>query len=268
MKLSGRETLMILGIVLIVLGAVYFFLILNPAIDNLESNNKKYDALKIEYASNQTVIDENVALDATRKELKDKIAAEEVRLLPVLRSEVLASEFSEIFEEAKLPYIVEVSCDAPVLEQVLLPDGTASENVVQWVTVSLKLSGTDGVTPDGSVGGPNRVGYSEFMDAVRVIQDIFPESIHVSSIGMENTNQGFELFTISIEVYSFYSPDREVPVDVTQPFVLWERDDVKTGGAFGIPLENVPLSVIDPDYFRPFATTFFTNTAVPDTIPE
>jgi hypothetical protein len=268
MKLSGRETIMILGIVLIVLGAIYFFFILNPAIDNLNANNDMYDALKIEYGLNQTIIDENVTLDITRKELKDKIAAEEVRLLPELRSEVLAVKFSEIFEEANLPYIVEISCDAPVLEQVLLPDGTASENVVQWVTVTLKLSGTDGITPDGSVGGPNRVGYNEFMDAVRLIQEISPESIRISSIGMENTNQGFELFTISIEVYAFYLPDREVPIDQEQEFVMWERDDVITGGKFGIPYENLPQSVIDPGFFRPFAEAFFTNATVSDTITQ
>lgn len=254
MKLSRRETLIILGLILIIFVAVYGLLILAPAINRLNDNKTSYKNLQNTYVSNQTIIEKNTALELSRTDIKADIAVEEVRLLPMLKSEVISADLSKIFEDAGLPCITALSCGTPVWEQVPLPNGTPSENAVQWVSVKIKLSGTDGVTPDGSEGGPKKVGYEEFMAAVHIIQDLYPDSIRISSIGMEETNQGFQFFTITVDVYAFSIPERETPIDTSLPYIVWERPDVTTGGLYGIPIGSVPASVLDATYFRPFAT--------------
>jgi len=262
MKLSGREMIMILGLLLIVLVAGYWFLIFSPAMNQLNTNNTNLKNLRTTYDSNQAIINSNVVLDATRTDLKKNIAAEEVRLLPELKSEVISANLSKVFADAGLTTITELSCASPVLEQVMLPNGTPSENSVQWVMVDFKLSGTDGSTPDGSAAGATKVGYEQFMTAIHTIEAISPETIHVASISMEETDQGFQYFSASIQVFAFNVPVRETPIDPSQSYIQWERDPVTVGGIFGIPMNNVPASKLDPGFFRPFATGPVTFAAI------
>jgi len=261
MKLSGREMLMILGLLLIVLIAGYWFLIFSPTVKQLKGNNATLTLLRTNYASNQSLIDSNVVLEATRADLKKNIAAQEVKLLPELKPEVVTANLSKVFADAGLTCITKLSCAAPVAEQVTLPNGSTSDNSVQWVMVNFTLSGTDGSTPDGSAAGATKIGYDQFMAAIHTIEAINPNSIHVSSISMQETNQGFQFFLASIQVFAYNLPVRESPIDPSQSYVLWEREPITAGGEFGIPMTadipggiQVPPSILDPSFFRPFAT--------------
>ena len=266
MKLSKRETLMVLGLVFVVFIAGFWFLLLSPARANLAAAQLQYSSIKKQDDANQIIIDSVTTLKSTRDALKVNVSDIEKKLLPELKNEVITQNLASIFEANGLPFITLISCDPIVTERLLLADGNYSENSVQWVRVNMKVSGTDGVTE----GGIPAVGYNEFVAAVKQIEAANPDSIHVSSISMEDTKQGFQYFMISVDVYAFSLPTRISAIDPSEPYISWNRDPVVSGGLFGIPAAGIAPSQFSALFYRPFATIQATtaptnNTANPST---
>lgn len=260
MKLSKRETFMVVALVFVVFIAGFWFLLLSPAKASLAAAQLQYKSVKTTDDANQKIIDSVASLQNTRDALKVNISEIEKHLLPELRNEVITQNLASIFEANGLHFITLISCNAISTEQLILPDGSYSKNSVQWVRVNMKISGTDGIT----AGGIPAVGYNEFIAAVKQIEAANPDTIHVSSIAMADTKQGFQYFTISVDVYAFSLPTRISPIDPSEPYVSWNRDPVVTGGLFGIPAADIAPTQLNPTFYKPFATVQATNgTAVP-----
>lgn len=255
MKLSKRETFMVFGLVFVVFIAAFWFLLLSPARASLAAAQLEYKDLKIQDDANQKIIDSVTTLKDTRDALKVNVSDIEKHLLPELKNEVITQNLASIFEANGLHFITLISCDAIATEQLLLADGTYSSNSVQWVRVNMKVSGTDGITE----GGIPAVGYNEFIAAVKQIETANPDAIHVSSIAMEETKQGFQYFMISVDVYAFNLPTRISAIDPSEPYIIWNRDPVVTGGEFGVSPSAIAPSLLNPLFYRPFATVQATN---------
>ena len=257
MKLSGREAFMILGLLFIVLFASYWFLLLSPAINDMNAKKSQLVNLQQAYSNNMAIVNANVSLDASANDLHKNIATAEVLLLPQLKPEVITANLTKIFEDAGFKCVTEIKCDPLSSITVMRPDGSTSDNTVSTVKVNLKVSGTDGSTP----GGETKIGYTEFMNAVKAIEALNSNSIHISSISMEDTTQGFQYFLISVDVYAFNLPAPEVSLYPSLAYIKWERASIDVGGEFGIPLfpdivggTQVFASQLNASYFRPFAT--------------
>jgi len=261
MKLSKRETFMIIGLLFVVLIAGFWFVILSPANDTLTATQDEYDTIKAADDVNQGIIDSVALLTDNRNALQDNVVKIENTLLPELDNEVITEHLANIFEANGLKFITEISCDPLVTEQLLLSDNTYSSSTVQWVRVNMTISGTDGVTE----GGIPALGYNEFIDAVKKIEAENPDTIHISSIAMEDTSEGFQYFNISVDVFAFNLPNRIEAYDPTAPYITWDRDPVATGGLIGVPYANIPPSKIDASFFKPFATVQTTNGTPADT---
>lgn len=262
MKLSKRETYMITALLFIVLIAGFWFIVLSPARTILSDAQSEYDTLKAADDVNQGIINSVPAIQKNRDALKANVVEIENSLLPELDNEVIVEHLANIFEDNGLKFITEITCDKPVSEKLTLSDGSYSSSSVMWVRVNMKISGTDGVTE----GGIPAVGYNEFMAAVKKIEDENPTFMHISSISMEDTQQGFQYFNVSVDVYAFDLPSRIEAYDPTEPYITWDRDAVLTGGTFGLPYASVPPSQITEGFLRPFADVQITtgDTTAPD----
>lgn len=250
MKLSKRETIMITALIFVVLVAGFWFLLLSPARDALSASQKEYSTLKSADDASQKIIDSVTNLSGTRDALKNNVAKIEGSLLPELDTEVIAEHFAAIVEKNGLHFITDISCDPVVTEKLQLSDGTYSNDIIQWVRINMQISGTDGITE----GGVPAVGYDNFIAAVKEIEAVKPDSIRVSRVAMDDMGQGFQTYKFSVDVCAFKLHDRVSAIDPNEPYIIWNRDPVATGGLFGVPYANIPQSQIDFNFFRPFAT--------------
>lgn len=251
MKLSGRELIMVFALIFIVLIAGFYFLFLSPIQSTLNAKMYEYDTLHAQYVNDKSIIDSVEGLTAAESKLKDDISAAETKLLPKLDSEIITEHLITIFADNGFSYTTSASATLPSIMQFVENDGSNSDNAVQWVDVTLRVSGTDGVTP----GGIPKVGFTEFMKAVKVIEAENPSAMRVYSIDMEETSEGFQYFNITVRVYAFDLPTRVSTVDTTDKYITWSRDPVALGGVFGIPYEFIPQSQISSTFFKPFAST-------------
>lgn len=260
MKLSGRELFMVFALIFIVLFAGYWFLILTPVKTALKDSVNEYKTTRSQYDSEIAIIDNVGTLKKDLDALGEQVADYENRLLPELKPEVIAEHLVKILADNGFTKVTEIGSGLPMYEQIQKADGTYSENNVQWITINLKASGTDGVTP----GGTDKIGYEQFIAAVKQIESANPDAIHVSSITMQETNQGFQYFLISVDVFAFNLKNRVSPIDTSEPYINWNREDVPVGGLFGRPYELIPASVIQAAFFRPFSSEL-TGMTTPDT---
>ena len=252
MKLSVRETFMLFGVILVVLFAGFWFLLLSPIQTELKANILEYDTVKSQYDSEKTIIESLDSLQNDLDALQAQVSDYENRLLPELDPEVISEHLVAILADNGFVKVTNIGCSLPQYEQIQRLDGTFSPNSIQWITVNLKVAGTDGVTP----GGTDKIGYDQFIKAVKKIETENPDAIHVSSISMEETNQGFQYFLVSVDVFAYNLPNRMSPIDITESYINWNREAIPTGGIFGRPYESIPVSQIQAAYFRPFASEF------------
>ena len=266
MKLSKREMIMVIGLLFIVVLAGFWFLFLSPANDQLAQQQVEYRNLKAMDDANQVIINNVSALDTSLTALKSNVGEIENSLLPELDTEVISEHIANIFEDNGLHYITEISSEPIVTEQLTLTNGTTSKDNIQWIRIKMKVSGTDGITE----GGVPAVGYNAFISAVKEIEAVKPNAIHVSSVSMEDTEQGFQYFLVSVDVFAFNLYNRVAGIDTSDPFITWDRDAVAAGGFMGTPYDAIPQSKLATFLFRPFATLQIpsaaaTNAATSDT---
>lgn len=252
MKLSGRETFMIFALIFIVMFAGYWFLILTPIKQAMTDSVNEYNGIRSQYNYEIAIIDNVGNLETDLEELNAQVTDYENRLLPELRPEVITEHLVKILADNGLTKVTDIGCTLPTFEQIMNSDGTYSANNVEWLTINLKASGTDGITP----GGTDKIGYDQFMSAVKQIESVNPDAIHVSSISMQETNQGFQYFLISVDVFAFNLPSRISSIDTSEPYINWNREPVPVGGLWGRPYDSIPMSLIQPGFFRPFASDF------------
>ncbi len=263
MKLSKREFIMIAALGFIVLAAAVWLLFISPAQTKLVKNQAEYAALYQQDQQNEQIINSVSSLSEARDQLKSKITGVETSLLPELDTEVIIQRFATIFQDHGLNYITEAKCDPATIMQIQRADGTYSDNSVYYIRINLKVSGTDGVTE----GGVPAVGYENFIAALKDLESQNPNALRIHSIGMEDTQQGFQYFTVSVDAYAFSLANRISPIDTSDPYVLWGRDSVANGGTMGTPYNQIPPSTLDPSTFRPFASVSTSGGAVTTVTP-
>ncbi len=260
MKLTKTELILAGGLLIALLIVLYSSVIYRPATDELFKAQQEYRDLSAQQEENKHIIDKVAALTSTRDDLKNEIATIENSLLPELDVEVITSRFADIFAANNLEFVTKITSTMPTSIMLQRADGTTSGDSVQYIRISMKVSGKDGVTE----GGIPASGYEDFIKAVKTIETENPEAIRIYSISMEETQQGFQYFFISVDVYQFVlSSERIDPIDTSDPYLSWYREAVATGGKIGIPYDNVPPSKLLEVFFRPFATTQVSG-GVPD----
>lgn len=269
MKLSGRETTLILVMLVVLMLLGYYLFLLSPAQAKLATLEDELATVKNTKIQNDAIIVKQKDLEKEIADAKQQASDIELSLLPALRSEAITQKIQAAFVNSGIPFITECTSEAVVEDQVLLSDGTFSDNQLVSVIFNITASGSDGVAPtilDAYTGGtPALVGYKEFIKAVKDIEDDNPESVRIHSISFEDSGQGFMFFTASVEVLAFSLPDRISTADMEQEYIVWggtDIDDITNDGLVGIPFANIPVSQFEIDTFRPFSTI------APELVPE
>ena len=270
-NLGPREKygIILLGIVLIVFG-IYMLGIRNlnksydelvATRDSLVQQKEYYDALK----------NQNQEMQAQIAELETEISEVEGSFLPVFNTESMLQYVLSIFESNGCPYLVDAHTTDSYLPQVLMPDGTLSEDTVAIKTVSLQFSTVDGVCipqynrentvnlPDGTVdeellsqlletmvwqGSASRdPQYNGFIASLVQIANIDPDCIKLSSFGAEGKN-GYILLSVDINFYAASFANRVSEPDTSAPYIRWNGD---TGVATDAGFIGMPFVVDDPN---------------------
>lgn len=292
-NLGKREQyyLMLLGIVVVVV-LIYFFGIRNLGTKyddlvnertRLEEQLAYYEALKTQNAETQAQIDQ----------LKTEISNEEERFLPYICSEAIEQYVLKTFENAGCPYLVNVTTSDEVPAVVTLPNGNSATDRLLDKRVTVQYCTTDGynipeynrsttVISNGVIdeeafnayldemywhGADSRVGYSEFISALKTLESENPDCIKVHSISISSEG-GYILLNAEIDFYSVTFNNRVSEPDTGAPYVTWAGDtNINTDGGF----IGYPFIVEDPnsDWFmimmtdadatsgsRPFATYY------------
>jgi hypothetical protein len=269
MKLSGRETTLILVMLVVLMLLGYYLFLLSPAQKKLAVLEDELTTVENTKIQNDAIIVKQKDLEKQISESKDQASKIETTLLPAIRSEAITQKLQAAFVGGGIPFITECSSEPVVQDQILMPDGTFSDNQLVSVLFKIKASGSDGVAPtilDQSVGGtPALVGYNQFIKAVKDIEDDNPESVRINSISFEDSGQGFMFYTATIEVLAFSLPDRISAANMEQEYIVWggtKISSITNDGTVGIPFSNVPVSQFDIDAFRPFSII------APELVPE
>lgn len=205
--------------------------------DTLQAQKDYYDAL----ASQN---------EATRQEIQrieDDIADVETTFLPMLNTECLQQWTLDIFESNGCPYLVDTKTYDVMGPQVMLPDGSYSDDAVVIKCVDVTYSTTDGwnvpsyngtnsvYSEEGLIdpalieeqmadrhyeGMYSRVGYDEFINSLKVIEDTDTGCIKITNIAVEQQS-GYLLMSATINFYSATFTDRVSEPTLTAPYISW-----------------------------------------------
>lgn len=270
-NLGPREKygIILLGIVLIVFG-IYMLGIRNleksyaeltATRDSLVQQKEYYDALK----------NQNQEMQAQIAELETEISEVEASFLPVFNTESMLQYTLSVFESNGCPYLVSAQTTDSTLPQVLMPDGTLSEDTLAIKTLSLQFSTEDGVCvgqynrtptvnlPDGTVdeemlnsliegmvwqGSAARdPQYNGFISSLVQISQIDPDCIKIGSFGVQGQN-GYILMSVDINFYAASFANRVSEPNTNAPYITWAGD---TGVATDAGFIGMPFIVDDPN---------------------
>lgn len=261
-NLTAREKAFMYAVtllIIIVLG--YFF--------GIRTLNDKYDQYKAELQSlkerqayldmlrtnNENMRTEIDTLNASCSEL-------EMSFIDKLETEVIQQYVLSTFEKAGCPYLIGITSADIGMATVSYPDGTSSPDSLICMQVVVEYSSTDGYTvtqynrtPDftgsdeevtetlnelmdkfGKDEYAERVGYYEFLKALKQINSENPKCIKVDTIKVEDNN-GFLKLTAAINFYGVNLNNRISVDDRTDPYTSWSgHKNVDTSGGFiGFP---------------------------------
>jgi len=262
-NLSAREKgfmYVITLLIIVVLG--YFF--------GIRTLNKKYAEYQTELQTLQErkayldQLRENNASMATEIEmLKASCSEIELSFIDKLETEVIEQYVLKTFEDAKCPFLMNVTSTDVGMASVAYPDGTISPDSVVCLAITVTYSSTDGYTvtqynrtPDFTNAAPTpaaqtiedlagqmgqgdyakRRGYDEFITALKKINAENPDCIKVSAIEAKQVG-GIMTLTATINFYGTSLRNR-ISVDESHaPYTYWSgHTNVDTKGGFiGFP---------------------------------
>jgi len=262
-SLTSREKAFMFAItllIIIVLG--YFF-----GIRNL---NKQYDEYQAELQALQerkayldALRDSNANMTIEIEELKKACSTVELSFIDQLENEALEQYVLKTFEDAKCPFLMSVSSTDIGMPSVPYADGSTSEDGLVCTEISVTYSSTDGYTvtqynrtPDLTSGSKVpvedtiaelqekmgqdeyavRKGYTEFLTALKKINQENPSCIKVTSITATDAG-GYMILNATIEFYATSLKNR-ISVDESRaPYTYWcGHTNVDTSGGFiGFP---------------------------------
>lgn len=270
LKISSRETILLI----ILLGAVIFLLLffgfISPAQDDYNEKKLELSSLQAQKNDMDNTIAAGQSLLITQEQYKTDASDIETKLLPTIKPEVIAQVLQTKFVEAGIPFFVETSSELPEYYQTMLPDGTFSNEQMVSVRFTLKVSGSDGYFPTLfdpiDTEEPTLIGFPEFMDALKDIEDDLPMSLRLYSVSLEDSGAGFMYYQVEVDAFAFMLTNRLSSPDMDQQYVTWTGPDVSTlpmGGYVGIPINLLPPTSIKVDAERPYTNVYVTKDLLP-----
>ena len=266
-NLSFREKAFIYVILLLLIIVGGYFL----GIRNLNNQYNEYKTQLDQLNARKAYLDQlKLDIDATADEIKQLdgfIEEKELSFIDKIDSECIEQYVLKTFEDAGMPYLKSIACEDVSCDPVSYPDGSAAPDSLQCLRVNVVYSTTDGyITPqynlnpdqtgedageiisalyalqDASVAGP-RVGYDEFLSALKTIADENPDCIKIYSVAVVD-NAGFMDLSASIDFYGTVLAKRVSTDDSTAAYTYWQGDkNVDTEGGF----IGYPYIVTDPN---------------------
>lgn len=258
---GGKDTFLLFVVLLLALGAVCYLCIIKKNLDKLNTVKEELSQVEQEKAMNDAIIQQAEQLDAQREELKNQLQTLENKLLPELYTSAIQRKLFKHFEDAGIPFIVEVSNTPLEYELVNMTDGKVSPNRVVSSRYKIKVSGTDGwlithdeeiergidyrvfysqraipvddkntVNPDAQALGLTSaneiktntyVGYDEFVAAIKAIQADAPDYVKIASIEIEDIAQGFCEYTAEVDVFAYDLIDRISAAPTNMNYMNW-----------------------------------------------
>ena len=258
---SGRDTFLLFIVLLLALGAVCYLCIIKKNLDKLNTVKEELAQVEQEKAMNDAIIQQAEQLDAQREELKNQLQTLENKLLPELYTSAIQRKLFKHFEDAGIPYIVEVSNTPLEYELVNMTDGKVSPDRVISSRYKIRVAGTDGwlithdeedalgidyrvfynqlaipqddqntVNPEAKAIGLTSakeiksaiyVGYDEFVTALKAIQADAPDYVKISSIEIEDMAQGFCEYSAEVDVFAYDLIDRISAAPTNMNYMNW-----------------------------------------------
>ncbi len=262
MKNSGsKDTFLLFLVLVLALGAVCYLCVIKKNLDKLNTVRDELSQVEQEKAMNDAIIKQAEQLDEQREELKNQLQTLENKLLPELYTSSIQRKLFKHFEDANIPFIVEVSNTPLEYELVNMTDGKVSNNRVISSRYTIKVSGTDGwlithdeeeaqgidyhvfynqlqiplgdkntanpyaaalgVTSADEIISTTYVGYDEFVKAIKGIQADAPDYVKIVSIEIEDIGQGFCEYTAAVDVFAYDLIDRISAAPTKMPYLDW-----------------------------------------------
>ena len=258
---NGRDTFLLFIVLLLALGAVCYLCIIKKNLDKLNTVKEELAQVEQEKAMNDAIIQQAEQLDAQREELKNQLQTLENKLLPELYTSAIQRKLFKHFEDAGIPYIVEVSNTPLEYELVNMTDGKVSPDRVISSRYKIRVAGTDGwlithdeedalgidyrvfynqlaipqddqntVNPEEQAIGLTSakeiksaiyVGYDEFVTALKAIQADAPDYVKISSIEIEDMAQGFCEYSAEVDVFAYDLIDRISAAPTNMNYMNW-----------------------------------------------
>ena len=266
-NLSVREKAIIYIIFLLLIIVGGYFL----GIRNL---NKKYDEYKTQLDqlnARKAYLDKlKLDIDATQDEIEQLdtyIEEKELSFIDKLDSECIEQYVMKTLENEGIPYLSSITCEDVACAPVNYPDGSAAPDSLQCLRVVIKYASTDGyITPQYNLNpdqtGPDageiinalyalqdssfageRVGYDEFISALKKIASENPDCIKIEEVSVVDT-AGFLTLNASIDFYGTNLANRVSEDTSTAAYTYWQGDkNVNTDGGF----IGFPYIVTDPN---------------------
>ena len=141
---GGRDTFLLFIVLLLALGAVCWLCVIQKNVDKLNDVKDELRTVEQEKARNDAIIQQAQQLDQEKEALKAQLQSLETKLLPELITGSIQRKLFKNFEDAKIPFIVEVSNTPLAYDTVIKTDGKISDNRVKSSRYTFKVSGTDG----------------------------------------------------------------------------------------------------------------------------
>ena len=220
MKNSGsRDTFLLFIVLLLALGAVCWLCVIQKNVDKLSDVKDELRAVEQEKARNDAIIQQAQQLDQEKVALKAQLETLEKKLLPELITGSIQRKLFKNFEDAGIPFIVEVSNTPLTYETVNKPDGKVSDNRAKSSRYTITVSGTDGflLTHDEVGDGktpvdiPYTVFYSQYQMRNADPNAVNPEA---QKYGYNNANEiktktyvGYDEFVAALQKIETDAPD-------------------------------------------------------------
>lgn len=261
-NLGEREKygIILLLVVLIVFG-IYMLGIRNLEDKYVELTNTKNELVARKEYYDQLRAQNSATLEAINQ-INQDISAIENSFIPEIKTEVLENYVERVFENNGCPYLVNIASSDIATPQIVLPDGTIAEDTMILKRIDVTYCTTDGfnipqynrsntVIDQGAInvdqlqanlesmvwtGADSRVGFDEFVNALKYIESENEDCVLIHDIGAEQEG-GYILLKASIDFYSVNFSDRVSSINCNWPYYVWNGPtSISTNAGFiGMP---------------------------------
>lgn len=289
-----KEKVLMFVLVFVFLGFIIYMFVYSPMKD-------KQDALRLELADWQAqeayfdaLKESNDASTSQLQNLNNDIGGIEDSFLPILNNDSIENFLKRKFLDNGCKYLSSFDCTPITCEQVLLPDGSLSDDRLLCNRVEVVYAATDGYCVEQYNDEPlvsmydnidyaffqasvkemgldekhvYNDGYEGFIKTLQELENLDSDCIKIHSIKLFS-EEGFNTLTAEIDFYAINSVNRVSSGDMSPEYVTWAGSkDIPTGhGVLGIPLivkdvensfYNVMLMTdLGDGKDRPFATYY------------